>query len=158
MSPFVVNWQETKTLWDFSWAACNIKRKIFTCPGHTSSQRCRPLARSRSSSQSFCQTVSRRRTARCNRGSSGCPRHGRPPLGEIFVLKGCWPWMGVGGFCHQYYSLGFDFQCEFQGHIPLRNYLFGNPTFCAAYFGDLTKYFNQLMFRDANIFMSSRFV
>ena len=113
ISPFVVNWQETKTLWDFSWAACNMKRKIFTCPGHTSSQRCRPLARSRSSSQSFCQTVSRRRTARCNRGSSGCPRHGRPPLGEIFVLKGCWPWMGVGGFCHQYYSLGFDFQCEF---------------------------------------------
>ena len=113
MSPFVVNWQETKTLWDFSWATCNIKRKIFTCPGHTSSQRCRPLARSRSSSQSFCQTVSRRRTARCNRDSSGCPRHGRPPLGEIFVLKGCWPWMGVGGFCHQYYSLGFDFQCEF---------------------------------------------
>ena len=55
--------------------------------------------------------------------------------------------------------IGFWFSVRIpQGHIPLRNYLFGNPTFCAAYFGDLTKYFNQLMFRDANIFMSSRFV
>ena len=79
-------------------------KKWHTCPGRTSSQRCRPSVESRSWSQSFSRTAAGRRRGRCSRDSSGSPPHGQPPLcvSQVYAFK-VFCYIGTAERCYQHF-------------------------------------------------------